>query len=59
MLESTFASGNAGELLDVKLRNVAGQSPLEEGAGVADLIGLTHLHEPSILYTLRERYCTF
>ena len=48
-------AGADGELVEVKLRNVGGQSALEEGSGVEDLIGLTHLHEPSILYTLRER----
>lgn len=29
---------------------------VEEGSNVEDLISLTHLHEPSILFTLRERY---
>ena len=29
---------------------------VDEGAEVADLISLTHLHEPSILFTMRERY---
>jgi myosin V len=29
---------------------------VEEGCNVEDLISLTHLHEPSILFTLRERY---
>jgi len=46
----------SGELKDIKIRNTNGQSPVEEGSEVEDLIVLTHLHEPSILYTLRERY---
>lgn len=41
---------------EIKLRNVKGQASLEEGADVDDLIALTHLHEPSILFTLAERY---
>ena len=40
----------------LKLRNVGEQSPVTEGADVDDLVSLTHLHEPSMLYTLRERY---
>lgn len=34
----------------------AGQASIEEGKGVDDLIVLTHLHEPAILFTLQERY---
>ena len=33
-----------------------GQISAEEGEGVDDLIVLTHLHEPAILYTLQQRY---
>lgn len=32
------------------------QASIEEGPGVDDLIVLTHLHEPAILYTLHQRY---
>lgn len=32
------------------------QASMEEGPGVEDLIVLTHLHEPAILYSLEERY---
>ncbi|CAM9224876.1 unnamed protein product [Chrysoparadoxa australica] len=41
---------------DLKLQNVKGQAGVEEGADVDDLIVLTHLHEPAILFTLHERY---
>jgi len=37
-------------------RSAPHYAQVDEGADVADLISLTHLHEPSILYTLRERY---
>lgn len=40
----------------LKLRNVAGQATVVEGAKVADLTSLTYLHEPAILYSLKERY---
>ena len=40
----------------LKLRNVAGQSSVIEGHNVADLTSLTYLHEPAILYSLKERY---
>ncbi|CAM9415445.1 unnamed protein product [Chrysoparadoxa australica] len=45
-----------GESESLKLRNVQGQAAVMEGAGVADLTKLTHLHEPTILYSLNERY---
>ncbi|CAM9911573.1 unnamed protein product [Pylaiella littoralis] len=41
---------------NLKLRNVAGQSSVIEGSNVADLTSLTYLHEPAILFSLRERY---
>ncbi len=43
---------------DITLRNVkgSGEEGAEEGIDINDLITLTHLHEPSILYTLKERY---
>ncbi len=43
---------------DITLRNVkgSGEEGVEEGVDIDDLITLTHLHEPSILYTLQERY---
>jgi len=44
------------DLPELKLRNVPGQATAEEGKTVQDLIELTHLHEPAILYTLHERY---
>lgn len=44
------------EFVDVKLRNVIGQASTFEGVGVEDLTSLTHLHEPTILYSLNERY---
>ena len=34
----------------------AAQAGIEEGPAVDDLIVLTHLHEPAILYTLQQRY---
>eukprot|EP00903_Cladosiphon_okamuranus_P020316 g18640.t1 len=40
----------------LKLRNVAGQSSVIEGPNVSDLTSLTYLHEPAILFSLRERY---
>ncbi|CAM9404599.1 unnamed protein product [Scytosiphon promiscuus] len=40
----------------LKLRNVAGQSSVIEGSNVADLTSLTYLHEPAILFSLKERY---
>lgn len=40
----------------LKLRNVQGQATVIEGANVADLTSLTHLHEPAILFSLKERY---
>lgn len=44
------------ECVDVKLRNVSGQASTLEGVGVEDLTSLTHLHEPTILYSLSQRY---
>ncbi|CAM9626880.1 unnamed protein product, partial [Discosporangium mesarthrocarpum] len=55
----TAAQAEEGEGTgDLKLRNVKGQggASVEEGPGVSDLIVLTHLHEPAILHTLKERY---
>ncbi|CAM9598213.1 unnamed protein product [Choristocarpus tenellus] len=40
----------------VKLRNVPGQASTLEGESIHDLTGLTHLHEPTILYSLNQRY---
>lgn len=40
----------------IKLRNVQGQSSVVEGCKVADLTSLTYLHEPAILFSLKERY---
>ncbi len=40
----------------IKLRNVIGQSNVEEGYRVNDLTQLTYLHEPAILHSLCERY---
>ncbi len=40
----------------LKLRNVMGQSNVEEGYRVNDLTQLTYLHEPAILHSLYERY---
>ncbi|CAM9925150.1 unnamed protein product, partial [Heterosigma akashiwo] len=53
--EFSVPRGSA-DLPDLKLRNVTGQASLPEGTDVEDLIELTHLHEPAILYTLSERY---
>lgn len=44
------------DIKDLKLRNVTGQATIVEGANVADLTSLTYLHEPAILYSLKERY---
>lgn len=44
------------EFVDVKLRNVMGQASTFEGVDVEDLTSLTHLHEPTILYSLNQRY---
>ncbi|KAG5188336.1 myosin-like protein, partial [Tribonema minus] len=53
----TAAEADEGEgTKHIKLRNVKGQASVEEGAAVDDLIVLTHLHEPAILFTLEERY---
>ncbi|CBJ27444.1 myosin-like protein [Ectocarpus siliculosus] len=55
----TAAQADEGEGTEhLKLRNVKGQggASIEEGPGVDDLIVLTHLHEPAILYTLHQRY---
>lgn len=41
---------------NLKLRNVAGQASVVEGSNVADLTSLTYLHEPAILFSLKERY---
>lgn len=49
-------SDEQDECADVKLRNVAGQASTLEGLGVEDLTSLTHLHEPTILYSLNQRY---
>lgn len=40
----------------LKLRNVQGQSSVIEGSKVNDLTSLTYLHEPAILFSLKERY---
>lgn len=40
----------------VGFRCMGWQASFEEGLGVNDLIVLTHLHEPAILFTLEERY---
>ncbi|CAM9291263.1 unnamed protein product, partial [Scytosiphon promiscuus] len=55
----TSAQADEGEGTEhLKLRNVKGQggASIEEGPAVDDLIVLTHLHEPAILYTLHQRY---
>ncbi|KAG5178804.1 P-loop containing nucleoside triphosphate hydrolase protein [Tribonema minus] len=53
----TASEADEGEgTKQIKLRNVKGQAGVLEGANVDDLIVLTHLHEPAILYTLEERY---
>nr|BAF80876.1 myosin-like protein [Saccharina japonica] len=49
-------SDEQDECADVKLRNVAGQASTLEGLGAEDLTSLTHLHEPTILYSLNQRY---
>lgn len=49
-------SDEQDECAEVKLRNVAGQASTLEGLGVEDLTSLTHLHEPTILYSLNQRY---
>ncbi|KAG5187970.1 myosin-like protein [Tribonema minus] len=53
-----FVATGKGEedVEDLKLRNVAGQATVIEGAGVKDLTTLTHLHEPAILASLNMRY---
>lgn len=54
--EFAVAVDDEEECADVKLRNVAGQASNLEGAGVEDLTSLSHLHEPTILYSLSQRY---
>lgn len=54
--EFTMGADEEEECADVKLRNVAGQASIHEGAGVEDLTSLTYLHEPTILYSLSQRY---
>eukprot|EP00752_Nemacystus_decipiens_P001923 g1852.t1 len=54
--EFVVAADEEEECADVKLRNVAGQASNLEGAGVEDLTSLSHLHEPTILYSLSQRY---
>ena len=49
-------SDEQDECAEVKLRNVAGQASTLEGLAVEDLTSLTHLHEPTILYSLHQRY---
>lgn len=49
-------SDEQDECAEVKLRNVAGQASTLEGLAVEDLTSLTHLHEPTILYSLNQRY---
>lgn len=48
--------GVPGGLLGFLKRARGEQASIEEGPGVDDLIVLTHLHEPAILYTLHQRY---
>ncbi|CAM9283067.1 unnamed protein product [Pylaiella littoralis] len=55
-VEYAVAADEEEECADVKLRNVAGQASNLEGAGVEDLTSLSHLHEPTILYSLSQRY---
>lgn len=54
--EFAVAADEEEECTDVKLRNVTGQASTLEGAGVEDLTSLTYLHEPTILYSLSQRY---
>ncbi|CAM9900429.1 unnamed protein product [Scytosiphon promiscuus] len=54
--EFAVAADEEEECRDVKLRNVTGQASVLEGAGVEDLTSLTYLHEPTILYSLSQRY---
>lgn len=54
--EFAMAADEEEECRDVKLRNVTGQASVLEGAGVEDLTSLTYLHEPTILYSLSQRY---
>lgn len=52
----TVSGRDEDDSKNLKLRNVAGQSSVIEGHGVADLTSLTYLHEPAILFSLKERY---
>ncbi|KAG5187977.1 myosin-like protein, partial [Tribonema minus] len=54
--EFTMTGKDEEEIEDLKLRNVAGQATVIEGANVKDLTTLTHLHEPAILASLNMRY---
>lgn len=54
--EFAVAADEEEECADVKLRNVSGQASKFEGASVEDLTSLSHLHEPTILYSLSQRY---
>lgn len=54
--EFVISTHDGDELKDLKLRNVLGQASTFEGVGVEDLTSLTHLHEPTILYSLNQRY---
>ncbi len=57
MITVNISEKEAGdECKDLKLRNVIGQSNVEEGYRVNDLTQLTYLHEPAILHSLSERY---
>ena len=52
----TVSGRDEDDSKNIKLRNVQGQSSVIEGANVADLTSLTYLHEPAILFSLKERY---
>lgn len=51
-----WGGGLSGGLLGFSEHARGEQASIEEGPGVDDLIVLTHLHEPAILYTLHQRY---
>lgn len=56
MYTLTAAQADEGDgARDLKLRNVKGQGGVVEGSDVDDLIALTHLHEPAILFTLEVK----
>lgn len=52
----TVSGRDEDDSKNLKLRNVQGQASVLEGAKVDDLTSLTYLHEPAILYSLKERY---